>query len=128
MSKQKEAIYTIVASTMSHPTADWIYQKARARMPHISLGTVYRNLNTLCEQGRLLEITTRKGPSRYDANISQHSHLRCLHCDRLEDLPKESFKAQYPKRKIRGYNIVDYRLEMLGVCPDCQQSKSALKQ
>jgi Fe2+ or Zn2+ uptake regulation protein len=36
-------------------------------MPHLSLGTAYRNLKSLSEEGRLLEITTTKGPSRYDA-------------------------------------------------------------
>jgi len=56
MSKQKEVIYEIVASTMTHPTADWIYQRARRRMSRMSLGTVYRNLKVLCDEGRLLEI------------------------------------------------------------------------
>ncbi len=52
---------------MSHPTADWIYQHARKKMPHISLGTVYRNLNTLTGEGLLQEITNTKGLSRYQA-------------------------------------------------------------
>ena len=127
MSRQKEAIYKIVASTMEHPTADWIYQKVRARMPHISLGTVYRNLNSLCQEGRLLEISTQKGPSRYDANVSRHAHLRCVQCDRLEDVWEKNFDTQYSRRTIHGFRVLDYRLEMLGLCPDCRLQKSVIK-
>jgi Fur family peroxide stress response transcriptional regulator len=121
MSKQKDSIYKIVASTMTHPTADWVYQEARRKMPRISLGTVYRNLKTLTEEGRLLEITTTKGPSRYDANTSQHSHLRCLECDRLEDLPEKEFQVISHSSKIKRYKIFETRVELIGVCPDCKK-------
>jgi len=99
MSRQKEVIYGIVASTMSHPTADWIHQQARQKLPHISLGTVYRNLKTLSDEGRILEITTTKGPSRYDTNTSKHSHLRCVGCGRLEDIPEKELKLRLGTKK-----------------------------
>jgi len=118
MSKQKEVIYSIVASTMTHPTADWVYDQARKRMPRISLGTVYRNLHRLCDEGRLLEITTKRS-SRYDANVSRHSHLRCLECDRLEDVHQQDLKQP---RRIHGYKILESRMELLGLCPECQQN------
>src|SRR5262245_32168081 len=117
MSKQKDVIYSIVASTMTHPTADWIYQEARHKMPHISLGTVYRNLKSLTQESRLLEITTTKGPSRYDANVSQHSHLRCIECDRLEDLPEKEFQVVSRSSKIKKYKILETRVELIGLCP-----------
>ncbi|MGN0709492.1 MAG: transcriptional repressor, partial [Anaerovoracaceae bacterium] len=44
-SKQKQLIYDIVKSTDTHPTADWIYNKAREKMPNIGVATVYRNLS-----------------------------------------------------------------------------------
>lgn len=121
MSKQRNLIYDIVAATMTHPTADWIYQRARRRMPHISLGTVYRNLKGLCEEGRLLEITTTKGPSRYDSNTARHSHLRCIHCDRLEDLPQEEFKVVAQSKRVDSYKLFEYRVELVGLCPDCRK-------
>lgn len=122
MSLQKDLIYSIVASVMTHPTADWIYQEARRKMPHISMGTVYRNLKNLTEDGRLLEITTTKGPSRYDANTSQHSHLRCLQCDRLEDLPEKEFRLVSQSKKIKKYKILETRVELIGLCPECKRN------
>jgi len=123
MSKQKDVIYGIVASTMTHPTADWIYQEARRKMPHISLGTVYRNLKFLTQESRLLEITTTKGPSRYDANISQHSHLRCIECDRLEDLPEKEFQVVSRSSKVKKYKILETRVELVGLCPECKRNQ-----
>jgi len=127
MSKQKEVIYEIVASTMTHPTADWIYQRARRRMSRMSLGTVYRNLKVLCDEGRLLEICTAKGPSRYDANTSRHSHLRCLQCERLEDLPEKDFQVVAQSKKIQSFKVFEYRVELIGLCPDCQPRNPVIK-
>lgn len=123
MSRQKEVIYGIVASTMSHPTADWIYEKARRKMPRISLGTVYRNLKTLSMEGRLLEIATSRGPSRYDANTSRHSHLKCLECGLLVDVPETDIEFVPRSSQARHFKVIEYRVELLGLCPDCQETK-----
>lgn len=126
MSKQKQLIFNIVESTMSHPTADWVYHRARQKMPRISLGTVYRNLKALTDEGLILEIAASKGPSRYDANTARHSHLRCTACDRLEDLPLEDVAVTPRTRKLKNYKIIDYRVELLGLCPDCQKQHSSI--
>ena len=127
MSKHKKLIYDIVASTMTHPTADWVYEKAREKMPRISLGTVYRNLKTLTAEGLLLEINTTRGPARYDSNISRHSHLRCVHCDRLEDV-SESDTIVTPKSRLRNYKILEYRVEFIGICPACRNRQTSIHQ
>lgn len=121
MSRQRKLIYDIVASTMSHPTADWVYEQARLQMPRISLGTVYRNLKQLTAEGLLLEITTARGAARYDANLSRHSHLRCVQCNRLEDVPQSDIHFAR-KSQMQRYRILEYRVEFLGVCPTCRKS------
>jgi len=123
MSKQKKLIYDIMRSTMTHPTADWVYEKARGHMPRISLGTVYRNLKSLTAEGLLLEITTTRGAARYDANVSRHSHLRCVECDRLEDVPDNEMLFQ-PKSRLQHYKILEYRVELIGICPACRAEQS----
>ena len=50
-SRQRDLVLEIVRSTMDHPTADWVYRKARRRLRRISLGTVYRNLKQLADLG-----------------------------------------------------------------------------
>ena len=123
MSRQRDVIYDIVASTISHPTADWIYEKARRRMPRISLGTVYRNLKSLSGEGRILEIATSRGPSRYDANTTRHSHLKCVDCGLLVDVPETDIDFVPRSSQARRFKVVEYRVEFLGLCPDCQERK-----
>jgi Fe2+ or Zn2+ uptake regulation protein len=88
-------------------------------MSRISLGTVYRNLKQLTAEGLLLEITTARGAARYDANLSKHSHLRCARCNRLDDVPQNEIDF-VPKSRLRRYQILEFRIEFLGICPACR--------
>ena len=125
MSRQKELIYDLVSSTMSHPTADWVYQNARRKMPHISLGTVYRNLNHLVREGRILAITNTRGPVRYDANTAHHSHLRCIGCGLMLDVPETDIDFVPRSAKTRQFQVLEYRVEFLCLCPDCRNKKTS---
>lgn len=128
MSRQKELIFDLVSSTMSHPTADWVYQNARRKMPHISLGTVYRNLNTLVREGRILAITNSRGPVRYDSNTTHHSHLKCIGCGLMLDVPETDIDFVSRSRKIRQFEVLEYRIEFLCLCPDCRNKNESKKQ
>jgi Fe2+ or Zn2+ uptake regulation protein len=124
MSRQKELIYELVTSTMAHPTADWVYENARRKMPRISLGTVYRNLNTLVREGRILAIENSRGPVRYDANTSRHSHLKCIQCGLMLDVPETDIDFVPRSPKIRQFKVLEYRVEFLCLCPDCRNKTS----
>ena len=50
-SKQREEIINILKESYSHPTAEEVYLLAKEKNPNISLGTVYRNLKLLTEEG-----------------------------------------------------------------------------
>jgi Fe2+ or Zn2+ uptake regulation protein len=119
MSKQREAIQRAVAATCSHPTADWVYQQVRRQIPRISMGTVYRNLKTLVAEGRLVEISTVRGPARYDANLSHHSHFRCLSCGRMEDIEPQELQWKPSSRGHQYFKVVEFRVELAGVCSAC---------
>ena len=86
-SRQRDVILDIVRGTDAHPTAAWVYEHARGRLPRISLGTVYRNLKGLSKDGLIREYHWSGQPVRFDGNIEKHDHLRCLHCGNVLDLP-----------------------------------------
>ena len=121
MSRQKELIYVLVTSTTSHPTADWVYQNARLKMPRISLGTVYRNLNTLVREGRILAIANSRGPVRYDANTMRHSHMKCIGCGLMLDVPETDIDFVPRSPKTRQFEVLEYRVEFLCLCPNCRE-------
>lgn len=112
-SRQREAILTVLRSTNTHPTADWIYSETRKVLPKLSLGTVYRNLSELSRAGEILCIDVGDGKEHYDGDISPHIHLHCKDCGdiidaRLKGDPFQSlvddfgFKAKTPVYVLYG--------------------------
>ena len=55
-SRQREAVLNALQSTKSHPTAEWVYENVKPEFPNISLATVYRNLNLLCDCGSAMRV------------------------------------------------------------------------
>ena len=73
-SMQREAVYANLCSRTDHPTAEEVYASLKPKMPSISLATVYRNLHTLTEQGKIQTISIDKS-DHFDAKVEQHYHL-----------------------------------------------------
>jgi Fur family ferric uptake transcriptional regulator len=91
------------------------------KLPRISLGTVYRNLEVLARAGEIRKITTSGSETRFDGDLSDHYHVRCENCGRLGDMPpavKEMLGGS--PDAIDGWEIHGHRLEYLGLCPDCR--------
>ncbi|MBI5190437.1 MAG: transcriptional repressor [Nitrospirae bacterium] len=120
MTRQKRVILDVLKGTDTHPTADWVYEKVKKKIPNISLGTVYRNLNILKSQGEILELNFGKGFSRFDGNVSYHYHFTCEHCGRIRDVESPMFEHLNEEvgRNI-GHKVSRHRLEFYGECTDC---------
>ena len=114
-SHQRELIKQVVYSTNSHPTADWIYDQVKSSVPNISLGTVYRNLKQLKNEGYIR--TLYDGSiARYDWNMDSHDHLKCDTCGDLIDvqLPNDDLKKTV-KRKF-DFKVSDVEITLIGKC------------
>ncbi|GAB4345769.1 MAG: transcriptional repressor [Candidatus Abyssubacteria bacterium] len=122
MTRQREVILQEVRKVRSHPAADEVYGMVRQRLPHISLGTVYRNLELLSEHGLIRKLEYGSAQRRYDGNAADHYHVRCVHCGRVDDV--EAPPLHHVEDRIRdtsGFEILGHRLEFTGLCPDCKE-------
>ena len=122
--RQRQVILEELRKLKNHPTAAELHDVVRRRMPRISLSTVYRNLELLAEQGQAQKLDTASGQNRYDGDVGQHCHVRCVRCGRIDDmpeLPEDTVKKH--ARRVRGYSLLDWRLEMRGVCPECREAE-----
>lgn len=121
MTKQRALILEELRNVTSHPTADEIYAIVRSKMPHISLGTVYRNLELLAENNEILKLEYAGFQKRFDGNTMPHSHVRCEHCgkvaDVMGDVPVQSVP---PDVSAPDFEISSARLEFFGLCRHCQ--------
>ena len=120
--KQREAILKILSDTISHPTADQIYDEVRKEIPNISKGTVYRNLQVLREGGFISELNLNGTLSRFEVKQESHYHFRCQKCGRVFDLdePVDKKLDQRIARKT-GFTVSHHQTEFRGLCKDCQQ-------
>ena len=121
MTVQKRVIMEELANTREHPTAEDLYGRVKERLPEISIGTVYRNLELLTRSGAAQKLIDSKRKNRFDGNPRRHFHIECSKCGRVDDLPEDL--AEVLKRDIdmeTGYEITGYSLYFYGICPDCK--------
>lgn len=122
-SRQRESIKTYLATHRNHPTAETIYFSIKEEYPNISLGTVYRNLALLEEDGEILKISMDTGPDRYEGRTEPHYHFFCTECGDVYDLKMESIDhinviASHNFDGIITGNITHF----YGKCPNCAKS------
>ncbi len=123
MTNQRRVILELVRSLHTHATADEIHRRVRERMPRISLGTVYRNLELLSAQGLVKKLEHTGAQRRYDGNLNFHYHLRCVQCGRVVDAPLEPMPQFLELVRSRtDFDILGYELEFQGLCPACRSS------
>ncbi len=116
-SRQRERIYQAVHASREHPSAQMVYDLLREELPQLSLGTVYRNLHQMAQEGMLQEL---KGPTaRFDACLAPHAHIRCTCCGRVMDLSALEEPAPVRSAAEAGWQVERYSLMLEGICPAC---------
>ena len=122
MTNQRQVILEEIQKVNTHPTADEVYEIVRRRLPRISLGTVYRNLEILSACGLIQKIGPLSSQMRFDGITKKHYHLRCIYCGSVEDAPIDPMEnlenAIYEKS---DYSIIGHKLEFIGICPKCKK-------
>tara|TARA_Y100001970_G_C14158259_1_gene816936 strand:- start:911 stop:1288 length:378 start_codon:yes stop_codon:yes gene_type:complete len=116
-STQRKVIRDIVKSTKTHPSADWIFNKARVIMPNISLGTVYRNLKYLEKIGEINTISDDQ-IIRYDGNTKAHHHLKCTRCGDLIDI--NNYNNIISKKFLGKYKFIIKKINLM-ILGECQK-------
>jgi Fur family peroxide stress response transcriptional regulator len=115
---QRVAIYQAILRLNNHPTAENVIEYIKKNHPTISVGTVYKVLESLVEKELLKKVKTEKDIMRYDAVLSNHHHLYCAETDRIEDYMDEKLNQviseYFKKNKIRNFKVHDIKLQITG--------------
>ncbi len=123
-SKQRELILTTVRKNLIHPTADQVYSIIRKTMPNISLGTVYRNLNLLAENGDIIKISLPNQSDRFDGTLEPHYHMICNKCNKVFDIKLDNLKGLSDDIfKNYQFSVENFDLIINGTCCECKQSQ-----
>lgn len=122
-SKQRDLVLKTLQENVVHPTADFVYAKAKEHNPNISLATVYRNLNQLVESGDIKKINGLDNMAHFDHNTHKHFHFICTKCGKIFDMPYDIVPELNTKpAEQKGLIIESYDISFHGICPDCRDN------
>lgn len=90
----------------------------------MSLGTVYRNLSVLTEQGLAMPVATVDGQVRYDGRVEPHAHFICRRCRKVLDLElPDVITPMYGQiASGQGFWPEEHSLSVSGLCPACRNT------
>ena len=121
LTPQRRVIAEVMGGDHVHLTAEEVLERARERLPEVSLATVYNTLNELVSMGEVQQVAAGTGPVRYDPNTKDgHHHLVCLECGDLRDVhPRGLDVLELPRSESFGFRIVNREVLFQGYCSGC---------
>lgn len=120
--RYESKILEIISSSHAHMTAEQVFFTLKQEYPGVVLATVYNNLNSLCQQGKIRKISVEGCPDRYDRN-TRHDHLVCRRCGSLADIHLADITAQLEQQT--GFAIDGYDLKIQYLCPRCRAAQDS---
>ena len=122
LTTQRQIILEELAKVKTHPTASELYDMVRKRLPRIGLGTVYRNLELMAENGMILKLEVGGTQKRFDATTDTHYHIRCSNCGKVDDIDTPVMDELVREAAASSsYQVLGHHVEFSGICPGCQK-------
>jgi len=119
---QRTAIYQALVESHEHPSAEMVFRQVRQVFPRISLDTVNRTLLTLSRIGTAFIVEGSGDAKRFDANLHNHQHFKCIKCKRIVDFEHEPFEhVRAPENLPRGFEVLRTTVYVEGVCDLCRK-------
>lgn len=115
---QLRIIIDTIYSSETQLTADEIYFKAREELPHISLGTVYRNLNKLVAENLISE-GEKGGAHFYYKHPFPNTYFECERCKRILFVPYHLSISDISSKV--GMKVTRWSLNLSGICKECEE-------
>jgi Fur family peroxide stress response transcriptional regulator len=120
LTHQRLEIFREVAFSLEHPDAETVYRAVHARMPTVSLDTVYRTLWMLSDMGLVSTLGVRRQSVRFDANPKKHHHYVCIRCGLTRDFESDELHGLRLPGTVKVFgSVLSTHIEVRGVCERC---------
>lgn len=126
LTHQRVEIFRELAASGSHPDAETVHRGVSARIPTISLDTVYRTLWLLSDLGLVKTLAPSRERARFDANLDRHHHFVCMRCGLTRDFYSDAFDGLKLAPSVAAIGEVETtHVEVRGVCRECADKDKA---
>ncbi len=127
LTTQRQIILEELSKVKTHPTASEVYDMVRKRLPRIGLGTVYRNLELMAENGMIVKLEVGGTQKRFDATTDAHYHIRCSCCGRVDDINVPVIDSLVDAAaENSSYQIIGHHIEFTGICSKCREEENSI--
>lgn len=121
---QRTTVYQQLVKSKEHPSADMLYRRVRKTLPNISLDTVNRTLLTLAEIGAAFIVEGSGDAKRFDGQLNNHQHFKCIKCKRIIDFYHKPFdNIQVPAGIKEKFRVLRKTVYLEGICDACERNK-----
>ena len=120
-SHQREIVYKMLKENKGHLSAEEIHKLVLKEEPHMSLGTVYRNLSVLEEMGDIRKLMV-DDKALYEGETDPHHHLICNKCGSVENVYKPAhLKCVSCLSWVKNFTVEEAYMNAHGVCEKCNK-------
>jgi Fur family ferric uptake transcriptional regulator len=122
-SEQRNNVLEVFLNTEKHLTVAELYNLVNKKYPEIGYATIYRAMKVICDSGIADELDFGDGVKRFEHKYGHdhHDHLICVECGKyIEVCNPQIEKLQDEMGKKHGFKIYRHKLNIYGVCKECQ--------
>jgi len=126
----RRAVAEAIARQEGHFTAEDVLRAARARQRAVGRATVFRSLEMLADLHLVERVDLPSGEHAYVAcePDAHHHHVVCSVCGRSTEVGELGLGPILGRiESSTGFAIDSHRLEVFGICPDCQAARASLR-
>jgi Fur family ferric uptake transcriptional regulator len=118
--KQKSAISAVFSEARRPLTPQELLDGARIKLRSLSLGTVYRVVRGMVEEGSIVTVSVPGAPDRYETRecaAHHHHHFHCDSCGRMFDVPGCGLRID--NLVPQGFTMKRHEVVLYGSCREC---------
>lgn len=116
VTQQRLVIYDALIKSLSHPTAENIYEEIKNENPSVSIGTVHKTLDTFVQAELIKKVSSIDHLKRFDANLNKHNHIYLENTKEIidyEDNELQQLILKYLKSKqLTNIELKDVQLQI----------------
>lgn len=119
---QRQVIVETFIGCDDHVTVEELHRRVRVLDATVSAATVYRTINMLVEIGVATKRHFGDGSASFESSLHKHhhDHLVCMSCNKIQEFELQEIEDLQEKVATdHGFQLVQHRLELYGVCREC---------